>query len=113
LSIITSGTTVKDPSALLGRGKMQELIESLKKNFDFVLVDAPALLSGPDSAILASMVDEVIIVLDAGRTTVEDGNRAKQILNMANAKILGTVMNNYYSDFDPYYTRCGSYANVQ
>lgn len=103
LSVITSGPPVKDNSALLERRRMHKLVKSLTKDFDFVLIDAPALLSGADSAVLATKVDKAVMVLDSRMTTAEDSKRAKQILDKVNANILGAVMNNYDNNFGCHY----------
>jgi capsular exopolysaccharide synthesis family protein len=112
LSILTSGPLIKDPAALIGSGKMKELIDLLKKDFDFVLIDAPPLLSGPDTALLASITDGVVIVIDTGRTTSGESKRAKSILEKSNAKILGVVMNNYNSDYEGYYKQYKDYSKA-
>lgn len=103
LSIVTSGPYVKDSSALLARERMHELVESLINDYDFVLIDASALLSGADSAILASIVEKVVVVLDSGRTKVEDAQHAKQILDKVGASILGAVMNRHERNSGSHY----------
>ncbi len=104
LCVLTSGSLIKDPSVLLGSQKMLQLINLLKKNFDFVLIDTPPLLAGPDTTLLSSIADGVIMVIDTGRTTFSESKRAKAILEKSGANVLGMVMNNYNSDFESYYT---------
>ena len=82
---------------------MQHLIHLLKKNFDFVLIDTPPLLSGPDTTLLSPIADGVIMIIDTGRTTFSESKRAKAILEKSGANILGMVMNNYNNDFESYY----------
>jgi capsular exopolysaccharide synthesis family protein len=103
LCVLTSGSLIKDPSVMLGSSRMQQLINLLKKNFDFVLIDTPPLLSGPDTTLLSAIADGVIMVIDTGRTTFSESKRAKAILEKSNANILGMVMNNYNSDYESYY----------
>jgi succinoglycan biosynthesis transport protein ExoP len=95
LSILTSGPLIQDPSASLGSDKMVRLFEQLKNDFEFTLIDSSPLLAGLDTALLASIVHGTILIIDSGRTSVEDGKRAKKILERAHAKILGLVLNNY------------------
>jgi capsular exopolysaccharide synthesis family protein len=103
-SVLTSGPSIKDSAALIGSGRMKRLIHLLKKHFDFVFIDAPCLLSGPDAALLATITDGTIIVVNAGTTGKEDGQRAQQILKRAQANILGIVMNNHDKELKSYYT---------
>jgi len=104
-SILTSGPSIRDPSALLGSVRMQRLLKLLSDLYDFVLIDSPPVLAGPDSALLASMAHGAIIVLSAGRTSVEDSRRAKQMLERVRAKILGIVLNNFEDKLESYYIR--------
>lgn len=101
--VITSGPGAEDSSALLGSNDMLQLLENSKKEFDYILIDSPSLLTGPDSALLASVVHGALIVLSAGNTSIEDFKRAKQILERTSAKILGIVMNGFEDEPTSYY----------
>jgi capsular exopolysaccharide synthesis family protein len=95
VSVLTSGPSIDDPSALLDSRRMKKLFDSLKEEFDFVLFDSPPLLAGADSAVLASMASGALVVMHAGSTTVDDFKRARQLLERFNAKILGVVINKF------------------
>lgn len=110
LSVVTSGPHTRDPSALLGSDNMLRFLNFLTANFDLILIDSPPLLAGPDSALLASIAHGAIIVLNAGRTTVDDLRRGKQILDRSNAKTLGIVMNNFEDDLASYYAWSSDYG---
>lgn len=103
INVITSGPAVDDPSALLGSYDMLQLLKNLKSELDIILIDSPPLLTGPDSAVLASIVHGALMVLSAGNTSIEDFGRAKQILERSNAKILGIVMNGFEDEPTSYY----------
>lgn len=62
LSMLTSGPWTPKLSSLLRPEAMAELLEQLKPRFDVILVDSPAFLAVADAAILASIVDEVLLV---------------------------------------------------
>jgi capsular exopolysaccharide synthesis family protein len=104
LSVLTSGPPVSDPAVLFG-DRMVRPLEFLKKEFDFILIDSPSLLTCPDPALLASIADGTILVLSAGTTSLDDGHRAKKILERAHARILGTVLNYYQDEASGYYRR--------
>jgi len=103
ISVITSGPAADDPSALLGSYDMSQLLKNLQNEFDFILIDSPPLLTGPDSALLASIVHGALMVLSVGDTSVQDFKRAKQILERSSAKILGIVMNGFEDELTSYY----------
>jgi Mrp family chromosome partitioning ATPase len=78
---------------------MDTLIEELTQNFDVVLFDSPPILPVTDSAILATKVDGVILVYQAGRTSRYALNRARIQLENVEAKVLGVVINNLKAEF--------------
>jgi len=83
---------------------MTTLLDELSQAFDFVLVDAPALLPVIDAAILAPTVDGVLLVISRGRTRQEDIRATCRQLTISKANIIGAVVNrtgsdNYYSSY--------------
>ena len=106
LHIMTCGERTPNPAELLNFPEMKDLIQELKKNFDVVLFDSPPTLPVTDSAILGTLVDGVIIVYQAGRTSRYALLRAKTQLENVNAKIWGIIINNlkakFIEDVTPY-----------
>jgi Mrp family chromosome partitioning ATPase len=84
---------------------MQALIEYLKKHFDLVLLDTPALLPVTDAAVLGPMVDGVVMIIRRARTRQEAVQAAQQQLNTVKAVPIGIVVNQaqYDSRYDYYH----------
>jgi non-specific protein-tyrosine kinase len=61
---------------------------------DIVLFDAPPVIAVTDAAVLASKVDGVLMVINAGGTKREHAQRAKALLEKVNVRIIGAVLNN-------------------
>jgi capsular exopolysaccharide synthesis family protein len=99
LHVMTCGDRVYNPSELISFPQMRDLILELKRNYDIVLFDSPPTLPVTDSAILGSLVDGVILVYQAGRTSRHALLRTKIQLESARAKILGIVINNLKAEF--------------
>jgi non-specific protein-tyrosine kinase len=93
LTVISGGKTVKDSSELLGSLGMKNLVADMKSRYPdrYVFFDAPPLLTCADSLAFAPLVDYVLIVVQAGKTSLQDVNRALKLL--PSEKILGLVMN--------------------
>ena len=72
---------------------MQQFLNKLYEQFDYVLVDAPPIVAVTDAAVLASRVDGVVMVLDAGSVRPEMAQQAKMLLTAAHANLLGVVLN--------------------
>jgi tyrosine-protein kinase Etk/Wzc len=90
---VTSGTIPSNPSELLSSQKMQNLLEELKKDYDFILIDAPPALGVSDSRILGKISDGIIVVIMAGKTNRDAALEVKEELERAGEKIIGFVLN--------------------
>lgn len=93
LEVITSGPIPPNPSELLGSRRMGLLLEKLKEKYDVILFDSPPTLAVTDASVLATRVDGVVVVADAGRTRRDIALRAKDNLLKVGANILGIVLN--------------------
>ncbi len=92
LSVLTSGTPPAIPADLVSSDHMTRAIEHLTGMADLVLFNAPALGQFSDGAVLASRVDGVLLVVEAGKTRRDSAQRAKDILARAHARLIGVVM---------------------
>jgi capsular exopolysaccharide synthesis family protein len=90
--VLPSGAAVPDPPDLLA-ARMPALIEELALQFDVVLLDSPALLAVTDGAVLAPMVDGVLLVVGSSRTEEEAVRAACRQLADVKARVIGLVVN--------------------
>ena len=107
LRLLTSGTIPLNPSELLGACSMQQLINSLQSQCDITIFDAPPVVVVTDASVLASRVDGVILVVNAGRVHLDMAQRAKELIVQAKGHLLGVVLNQVeleprYSDYYHY-----------
>ncbi|MCG0275498.1 MAG: CpsD/CapB family tyrosine-protein kinase [Thermosediminibacteraceae bacterium] len=93
LHVITSGPVPPNPAEILGSARMKNFLDQVSSEYDMVLIDAPPVNSVADASILSSLVDGVILVVEAGSTEREAAIVAKQQLEKVNARILGVVLN--------------------
>lgn len=92
LSVLTCGPIPPNPSELLGSERMKGFIQMVKSQFDTVLFDAPPAVAVTDAAVLSAQVDGVILVLRAGIAKIDMAKHAKELIEKANGKFLGTVL---------------------
>jgi capsular exopolysaccharide synthesis family protein len=78
---------------LVGRRGAQGRLKDLFKSYDEVIVDSPPVLAKSDTVILATLVDEVVLVLRADRSTREEAQDAQQDLAAVGARVVGVVLN--------------------
>lgn len=100
LDILPSGIVPPNPSELLASERMDEIIEELKQQYDLVLFDLPPIASVTDAQIMATKVDGVILVIRKDIANVEDVYRAKELLELVNANVLGAVFNGETNNYD-------------
>ncbi|WP_083227546.1 CpsD/CapB family tyrosine-protein kinase [Geobacillus thermoleovorans] len=93
LSILTSGPIPPNPAELLSSNAMAQCLEQLYETFDLVIFDTPPVLAVTDAQILANQCDGTVLVIESGGTEIEAAVKAKELLEAANAKLLGVVLN--------------------
>jgi capsular exopolysaccharide synthesis family protein len=91
ITMLPAGATPSHPAELLGSTAMRRTIDTLRTQFDRVIIDAPS--AGPlaDVGILAPLVDGVVLVVQAGVTTKPAIQEA--VATIGAGKFLGVVLN--------------------
>ena len=91
LFLIDSGPLPANPAELLNSDRMKTLLERCKQQFDYVLIDGPAMLVS-DARILAAAADGTIVVFNAATTHRGAAMRVLRELRDANANTIGSVL---------------------
>jgi len=91
LCVATAGSAQGHPAELLASPEWEEFIARSRADFDYVIVDTPPLHPVSDVPFLATSVDGVLVVVQAGKTSK---SLLKQTLEtLPPGKVLGTVLN--------------------
>jgi capsular exopolysaccharide synthesis family protein len=69
-----------------------QLLETLRRNFDYVIIDTPPLTTCTDGALAAALGDGAIVLARIGSTKIPALRRALEILQTAHASLIGTVV---------------------
>jgi capsular exopolysaccharide synthesis family protein len=113
LYVLTSGSKTNAATSLLYSNRMPELLSKLRTQFETILIDTPPMLQIPDARVLGRMVDRVILVVRAGKTTRDAATAARQRFFEDGTPMLGTILNQwnpkrspngYYGYQDNYYS---------
>lgn len=93
LVVLPAGRPLGGSTEILGSPKMRNLVREMKSKYPdrYVIFDCPHLMDMPDSLVFSSYVDEVLLVVEAGKTTKRDLMRTMDLLQ--GKPILGVVMN--------------------
>lgn len=98
LWLLASGAQPPNPADLLGSRKMDTLLEQLRQQADIILFHAPPVVAVTDATILGSKVDGVLLVIQAGQTRRDHAQKAKEILQKANVRLVGAALTNAPQD---------------
>lgn len=91
--IMFAGSYVPNSAELLGSAAFGSLIAGLKDVFDYVIVDSAPLGQVIDCAVIAPVLDGVLIVIDATHNSYKMERRVKVQLEKSGGRILGVVLN--------------------
>lgn len=91
LSLLVAGSQVSSPQRLLRSTRMPELLETLRRTHDVVIVDTPAALVHSEVSLVARMVEDVIFVVRTGVTPARELGAALGRVQAANLR--GIVVN--------------------
>ena len=114
LNLVTSGPIPPNPAELIRSEQMADLLKLFQRHFTHVVIDSPPIASFTDGVLIASMVDGVILVVHAGKSSRQVVRRSRQILTDIGARVFGVVLNNVslrsqddYYYYQSYYHREG------
>lgn len=93
LYVMESGRKVKNALDLLSSRYFQEFMETMKDQFDFILIDCPSLEDSNDVIPVGHIVDGTILVVSLPETEKNNAKKALQQLDRNGVNVIGTVLN--------------------
>lgn len=115
LMVLSAHGPVDDPASLISMTRLQQLFADLRESFDFIVLNAPATLAVRDARTISDVSDTTLMVVDWGKTTIDQARAALEILEY---KVAGVAFNKVdyadharrgYGDAVEYYTRAAVY----
>jgi capsular exopolysaccharide synthesis family protein len=91
LSVITAGSSPSPIHQILRSPRLEPLLHEARQQYDFVVLDTPPLIPVFDAALLAKVVDGLLLVVAANLTPRKLLAEALNLLDPA--KVLGIVFN--------------------
>lgn len=112
LFVVQSGSVSLNPTALLQSKNFNDMIETLRKYFDYIIVDTPPVGIVIDAVIITQKCDASILVTATGEANKRDVQKAKQQLEQTGKLFLGVVLNKLDISVDKYgvYASYGNYG---
>lgn len=103
LKVLPAGAVPPNPAELLSSQRLAELLNTVREDFDYVLLDSSPTKLVSDPVILAAQSDGVLLTFAAQKTRKGDVRRAVHTLTAVGANMLGMVMNNVKGNDEVYY----------
>lgn len=112
LFVIQAGSVSPNPTALLQSENFKTMLDTLRKYFDYIIVDTAPIGVVIDAAIITQKCDASILVTAAGETNQRDIQKAKEQLEQTSKPFLGIVLNKLNTSVEKYgsYGSYGSYG---
>lgn len=117
LTLLPAGIPDDAAPDLLSMPAFRDLLEGLRRDHDWVVIDSPPVMPVADASVLAHDASAVLFVASAELTSLEAAETALADLDAAGARMLGAVLNRapitreafYYSRY--YNKTYGAYVN--
>ena len=91
--MVFAGPSVPNPTEILEKNALDDLVNISKKYFDYVLIDSAPLGAAIDAAVIARVCDGAIMVIEQGAVGSRVINDHKKQLEASGVRILGAVLN--------------------
>ena len=111
LKVITSGPIPPNPAELLSSNQMQELLVYLSGQYKHVIIDTPPAISFADATILSTLVDGVVLVAMANKSSTHLMGQLRDRLTNIGVKIFGVVLNDINGSSTDYYYSSEYYSS--
>ncbi len=107
LAVLTAGSESADPGRLLASEQFASVLETLRDDYDLVVLDTAPLLPVVDTLELVPLVDGVVLCIRVDRTTREHASAAREALARFPSRPMGVVVTGISTHDEQVY---GSYA---
>lgn len=98
IDVLTAGTNPPNPSELLDSKQFKDLLFSIKKEYDYIIIDTPPILPVTDALVLGKIVDKTILIVNSKTTSSDIVIEGKERLDNLSIPIFGVVLNQVKAD---------------
>lgn len=103
--VIAAGQNPPNPVELLSSNRMDVMLETLRKHYDYIILDMPPVTEVSDVLAVANKLDGVLLVVRHNMCNRTVLNSTVRQLAFVNAKVLGVVYNGVNEEVDGYFKK--------
>jgi capsular exopolysaccharide synthesis family protein len=106
--IMPAGDIPPNPSELLGSKRMESALQTLREEFDYIVIDLPPVNIVSDALSISGLITGMVLVIREEYTEKKELEHCFRLLKLSNVNVLGCVMNeaksgsSYYSKYKRY-----------
>lgn len=93
LDFIASGAYPENPSELLSRSSFAKLLQTLKADYDLIIIDTPPVLAVTDSSLVLPLSSVNLLILGLGKDQMKEVQHAASLLEKSGVQLTGIVFN--------------------
>lgn len=93
LWLLSCGALTAGSSTFMNSDRLKSRFAELRKEFDYILIDAPPLIRYADAVALGELTDGFVLILEANSTRRESVLKVTEHLRASNILVLGVVLN--------------------
>ena len=92
LMLLGAGTRVDNPAEVLSSSRLDQLLQRLKENFQYVVIDSPPVLPSTDAGVLSAAADGTVMVVRLEHSQKKQSREAVQTLADMGGNVLGSFV---------------------
>lgn len=92
LMLLGAGTRVENPAEVLSSSRLNQLLQRLKENFQYVVIDSPPVLPSTDAGVLSAAADGTLLVVRLEHSLKKQSRDALRTLSDMGGNVLGTFV---------------------
>ena len=92
LWLLPCGPTPPNPADLLSTGRFKEIVKEASEGYERIIIDGPPVLGLADASLLAAVANDVMMVIESGKTRTRSAREAIERIQASGAHILGATL---------------------
>lgn len=93
ISLLPAGPTPPNPLELISSENNKRLLDSLRQQYDIILIDCPPALGLSDALVMSKYSDVNVVVISNAKTKIDQLESVKKNFEKVNSRISGVVIN--------------------
>ena len=94
IDLLLTGNMLTAPHVILQSKKVADLIEKLRKDYDYIIIDSPPVLTVTDALVISNLADGVVYIASYKKTKKDQAKHGLKQLKENGANVIGAVLSN-------------------